>query len=792
MGRGGRVNYKRNFKSRVRSKDKDSDDSDEDYVVEAEENPTDGDSYNSGNCLDDYSSEESFDSFIEEEEEEEEFRNVVRSKNIKGSQPNGNIGGKTSQKRKRVSYEEEGDEDYVHEGDDDDEDDDEFTLDDDDFLDEDEELTAKKKRNNMRVGKRRTEKRGSRRGPKKQRKSRVSKKPSVQKGRKNRRLRKKERCKYDDEYDVDFIDDSAIIREKSSENSNVRRRRRYVMYSDSDFMPSGSSDYEFTISEDEREQVREASKLYGELKTSLRSSSSIKKIQQIGDLCEQGKSIVRKGKEKVKEVRAEVGKQVCGICLSEEDKRRLRGILNCCDHYFCFTCIMEWSKVESRCPLCKQRFKTITKDGRTAVGVDLRNMVVEVPKRDQVYQPSEEEIRNFIDPYENVICTECHEGGDDGLMLLCDLCDSPAHTYCVGLGRQVPEGNWYCDGCRPVALGSSSFQTQELLPDQRTTSNTFNRSSLVSNNGDDLDPTLDSSPCLAFAQVVGNLSSPRFSSGDVQAASPVSGAGAPTLSMRRHIHRRIQNILSISRMYNMGSRAGDVSAANLYSDPSMPQIDQCRENAIQSSRTQEMGSLQSASFDVRLHDHPSSSLQNGDLFAISSIQLRTQAVHDPTITTIDRSVNLTLWPELTGINSASCHDQSNQGNSRPGIVSEVNLVPHKAREESQFYVVKEQLQSMVKSHLGSLSQGIDLGHDTFKEITRSSTHTILAGCGLEHKRSEVQFMPLPSICTHVERVAAGQTSIMKGLCLSCFDSFVRDVVKRIMDTRLPQWLSLGL
>lgn len=86
----------------------------------------------------------------------------------------------------------------------------------------------------------------------------------------------------------------------------------------------------------------------------------------------------------------------------------------------------------------------------------------------------------------------------------------------------------------------------------------------------------------------------------------------------------------------------------------------------------------------------------------------------------------------------------------------------------------------------------DAGHDTFKEITRSSTHTILAGCGLEHKRSEVQFMPLPSICTHVERVAAGQTSIMKGLCLSCFDSFVRDVVKRIMDTRLPQWLSLRL
>ena len=68
----------------------------------------------------------------------------------------------------------------------------------------------------------------------------------------------------------------------------------------------------------------------------------------------------------------------------------------------------------------------------------------------QVYQPSEEEIRGFLDPYANVVCVECQQGGDDNLMLLCDLCDSPSHTYCVGLGREVPEGNWYCNGCRSI------------------------------------------------------------------------------------------------------------------------------------------------------------------------------------------------------------------------------------------------------------------------------------------------------------------------------------------------------
>ena len=32
-------------------------------------------------------------------------------------------------------------------------------------------------------------------------------------------------------------------------------------------------------------------------------------------------------------------------------------------------------------------------------------------------------------------------------LLLCDLCDSAGHTYCVGLGAIVPEGDWFCHDC---------------------------------------------------------------------------------------------------------------------------------------------------------------------------------------------------------------------------------------------------------------------------------------------------------------------------------------------------------
>ena len=79
--------------------------------------------------------------------------------------------------------------------------------------------------------------------------------------------------------------------------------------------------------------------------------------------------------------------------------------------------------------------------------------------REQVYQPTEEE----MNPYENAVCIECNQSGEDNLMLQCDICDSSAHTFCVGLGGDVPEGRWYCGGCRSSVDGPSYAQTQERV-----------------------------------------------------------------------------------------------------------------------------------------------------------------------------------------------------------------------------------------------------------------------------------------------------------------------------------------
>ncbi|KAL9981638.1 hypothetical protein ACROYT_G010370 [Oculina patagonica] len=48
----------------------------------------------------------------------------------------------------------------------------------------------------------------------------------------------------------------------------------------------------------------------------------------------------------------------CIICL---EKVACRGKLSVCNHWFCFPCILEWSENTNTCPICKARFRCITK-----------------------------------------------------------------------------------------------------------------------------------------------------------------------------------------------------------------------------------------------------------------------------------------------------------------------------------------------------------------------------------------------------------------------------------------------
>ncbi|KNA11101.1 hypothetical protein SOVF_138260 [Spinacia oleracea] len=767
----------------VRVKNMESEDSDEDYVAEVDEIDDQSDELDS--LVGDGSEEGSFFEAPEEEEEENEggWRRVIKPKVKKRSTRNrGNVI-KRPKKRKRVvrsDDEEESDDDNDEEFTPEEEYLEEEEEDEDEDEEEEEEEFLMLKTNTRKRGRSTSKTRTSVKSRKKG-STKVVRKPRSKKRTKTSSLRTRRRVKSDG--DEDFSDKGPTSRGRSSMRKPVRGKKRATTGSDSDFCAE-LSDYEFTISEEEREQIREANKFCGSLAPNLRSSRRIHKDEAF---YEPKKPPARKGKGKVKaeEKKNDVSIPVCGICLTEEGKNIVRGTLNCCSHYFCFACIFEWSKVETRCPLCKQRFVSISKPGRCGKGFDLRDTVMPVPERDQVYQPSEEELRDFLNPYENVICTECHQGGDDALMLLCDLCDSPAHTYCVGLGREVPDGNWYCDGCRPAALVSSHSQTQDLTPDQRTSTGVSDGTSTYENMAEiDLNVSI---PETQVSQGNGFLSSPRFTGGSFQAPSPVSGMGVSTVSGRRLIHRQIRNILT-TRLSQISPGPGISGLGNLIGHG-------VNLTQQQSRTTIDVGPSFNSSYVDRLQERHSSSVQNRDSFPGRLGHMMRQIGHPSTSAngTDHSQVN---WSGLDRLNLGEGQSQIFAGEQlrpctgRSSIVPEIG-VPHSHNRYAEHAgFVKQEVQSMVRNQLRIFSQEINLGNNDYVEISRRSVHTVMAACGLEPRRHDT-YEAQPPICLHLEsRLINVETSPspINVCCIACLEGFVKDVVKMIMDTVLqPHW-----
>ncbi|KAL6596562.1 hypothetical protein ACP70R_047205 [Stipagrostis hirtigluma subsp. patula] len=135
-----------------------------------------------------------------------------------------------------------------------------------------------------------------------------------------------------------------------------------------------------------------------------------------------------------------VQEPICGICLTKSP-HAIRGELDGCAHRFCFVCIMTWALDESRCPLCDAPFRAVRRP--PVPGLFPSERVVPILDRDQ------EHGNEHADPYADTTCSVCNSPDDEDLLLLCDLCDSAAaaHTYCVGLGDTVPEGDWFCSDC---------------------------------------------------------------------------------------------------------------------------------------------------------------------------------------------------------------------------------------------------------------------------------------------------------------------------------------------------------
>lgn len=72
----------------------------------------------------------------------------------------------------------------------------------------------------------------------------------------------------------------------------------------------------------------------------------------------------------------------CSICLG---KLINTSFTDSCLHQFCFTCLLQWSKIKTECPLCKQTFKSIIHNVRSEEDYDQYHVPRELAS--QIPQP---------------------------------------------------------------------------------------------------------------------------------------------------------------------------------------------------------------------------------------------------------------------------------------------------------------------------------------------------------------------------------------------------------------------
>ncbi|PKA45738.1 Uncharacterized protein AXF42_Ash011079 [Apostasia shenzhenica] len=150
----------------------------------------------------------------------------------------------------------------------------------------------------------------------------------------------------------------------------------------------------------------------------------------------------------------------CGICL---DIVIDRGVLDCCDHWFCFACIDNWATITNLCPICKSDFQLITclpvfdtigclRSEKHALSsnadwcVQGKNNTLSFPS----YYISEDIVR-CLEGDQCKMRSGSQIAGDDltcDTSIACDSCDIWYHALCVGFNPELAfEKSWLCPRC---------------------------------------------------------------------------------------------------------------------------------------------------------------------------------------------------------------------------------------------------------------------------------------------------------------------------------------------------------
>ncbi|KAI1505416.1 hypothetical protein F5X99DRAFT_243804 [Biscogniauxia marginata] len=135
-----------------------------------------------------------------------------------------------------------------------------------------------------------------------------------------------------------------------------------------------------------------------------------------------------------------------------DDDNNNIAVIQVCGHVLHDACLREWTGKANSCPICRQAFHLVTVYDKIG-GAEIHSYKVEDKKQVAEFDPQAWLDENPEEESDEVrTCPICNRADHEDLLLLCDSCDAPYHTYCVGLDS-VPRGHWFCLECSETAAG---------------------------------------------------------------------------------------------------------------------------------------------------------------------------------------------------------------------------------------------------------------------------------------------------------------------------------------------------
>ncbi|KAL3473984.1 hypothetical protein BJX99DRAFT_187658 [Aspergillus californicus] len=139
-----------------------------------------------------------------------------------------------------------------------------------------------------------------------------------------------------------------------------------------------------------------------------------------------------------------------------------------CGHILHNNCLKPWVERANSCPICRRSFNSVELSDQVG-GPVLSSYAVQ--DRVQVADVDPSMVADFVDEdlSEYQPCPICGDAENEELLLLCDGCDVPTHTYCAGLDN-VPAGPWYCSRCeiqRPIGPSSDAVDRPSRAQNRR-------------------------------------------------------------------------------------------------------------------------------------------------------------------------------------------------------------------------------------------------------------------------------------------------------------------------------------